>query len=188
MNKKVLIFAVLIAFTFGYTVYESIKLDSKLSETSKILSKNIISELPANSDFENFEGKKISLQDIVNSKNFVIVHFWATWCAPCKEEFPELVKLSKKLSSRDDIKFVLIAVDDNKKKALKFIESHEFNKNNLVSLLDNSGSHKNFGTYKLPETFLFGPKNDLIQKFSGKQSWDEEKFENFFKSLKFQPN
>ena len=41
----------------------------------------------------------------------LIVNFWATWCAPCREEMPEFVKLQKEYGDRG-VQFVGIAVDD----------------------------------------------------------------------------
>jgi thiol-disulfide isomerase/thioredoxin len=41
----------------------------------------------------------------------VVVNFWATWCAPCREEIPLFVKLQKQYADRG-LQFVGIAVDD----------------------------------------------------------------------------
>jgi thiol-disulfide isomerase/thioredoxin len=40
----------------------------------------------------------------------LVVNFWATWCAPCKEEIPEFVALQKEFASRN-VQFVGIAAD-----------------------------------------------------------------------------
>lgn len=39
----------------------------------------------------------------------VVLTFWATWCAPCVKEFPELVSLARK---RSDVAFVSVSIDD----------------------------------------------------------------------------
>jgi len=41
----------------------------------------------------------------------VLVEFWATWCVPCREEMPELVKLESKLRARG-LDVIMISVDD----------------------------------------------------------------------------
>lgn len=40
----------------------------------------------------------------------VLVHFWGSWCAPCRREMPELARLGKALAERRDIAFVLLQV------------------------------------------------------------------------------
>ena len=41
----------------------------------------------------------------------VVVNFWATWCAPCREEIPMFVRLQEKYRARG-LQFVGIAIDD----------------------------------------------------------------------------
>jgi thiol-disulfide isomerase/thioredoxin len=44
----------------------------------------------------------------------VVVNFWATWCAPCREEMPEFVKIQRELGPKG-LQFVGIAVDQAEK-------------------------------------------------------------------------
>ncbi len=41
----------------------------------------------------------------------VLINFWASWCEPCKEELPALVKLEKKYSAQG-LKIILVSIDD----------------------------------------------------------------------------
>lgn len=65
------------------------------------------------------------LQQIVESykgEKAVLVNIWATWCAPCIEEFPHIVDLQRKYS--DELKVVFVSADfpDNRDRALKFLK------------------------------------------------------------------
>ncbi|CAL4324459.1 thioredoxin [Buchnera aphidicola] len=52
-----------------------------------------------------------------NSKNFILIDFWAKWCNPCKLLSPILEKLSKNFI---DIKFVKVDIEKNPKVSLKY--------------------------------------------------------------------
>ncbi len=46
----------------------------------------------------------------------VVVNFWATWCAPCQEELPQLSKLAQSYTGKP-VRFVLISIDEPKNRA-----------------------------------------------------------------------
>jgi peroxiredoxin/thiol-disulfide isomerase/thioredoxin len=50
------------------------------------------------------------------TNNFRLINVWATWCAPCVEEFPSLVAISRKFDMRD-FDFITISIDDPKHEA-----------------------------------------------------------------------
>ena len=78
-------------------------------------------------EFFNSKNKKVNLNDY--KSNIVIINFWATWCAPCKEEMPHLNQLKSK-SKFKDIEIIPINIaDEELKKSKEFFE--ELNINNL---------------------------------------------------------
>tara|TARA_B100001250_G_C19288399_1_gene566378 strand:- start:41 stop:571 length:531 start_codon:yes stop_codon:yes gene_type:complete len=78
-------------------------------------------------EFFNSNNNKVSLDNY--SQKLILINFWATWCAPCKEEMPHLDKLMSK-SEFKDIKVIPINIADEKlEKSKKFFE--ELNINNL---------------------------------------------------------
>ena len=48
--------------------------------------------------FETVDGKKMSLEDLKGK--VVFLNFWATWCGPCRQEMPELIKLHTNYKDR----------------------------------------------------------------------------------------
>ena len=58
------------------------------------------------------EGKDAALSDYVGKGKYVLVDFWASWCPPCKEETPELVKLYAAYKDKG-LEIVGISLDDN---------------------------------------------------------------------------
>ena len=66
----------------------------------------------------NLTGARVKLDDYLGK--VVIVNFWATWCAPCKEEIPFLDEFS--LEHPDTIAILGIAVSDSEESVRSFIE------------------------------------------------------------------
>jgi thiol-disulfide isomerase/thioredoxin len=96
-----------------------------------------------------------------------LVHFWATWCPPCREEIPSLQRLGRDFSKYDDFGIVMVAVADQTEKARIFLGSW-----GPMALYDpNWDVAKRYGTDKLPETYLV-VGGEVVKKFVGQTDWD----------------
>ncbi len=178
MNSKLLIFLALIAFTFGFATYEAMKMDKKLgSSVGEIL----IKEMPTDLTLKGFDNQQLDLR--AGGEVFTVVHFWATWCAPCEIEFPELVNFINSMKNRKDMRFVLVAVNDDDTKVKKFLSKFNIENENVVLVKDSDNNYQKFGSYKLPETFLFDKKFQTLRKFEGQQAWSQNTILDYFNSL-----
>jgi thiol-disulfide isomerase/thioredoxin len=59
----------------------------------------------------NAEGLKKILQRDASTPRPLLINFWATWCGPCREEFPDLVRLGDDYKARK-LDFVIVSLDD----------------------------------------------------------------------------
>lgn len=50
----------------------------------------------------------VPAQDLVSNYPYILVHFWGTWCGPCLQEYPDIIKLQRKYA--DDPRIVVISV------------------------------------------------------------------------------
>ena len=57
----------------------------------------------------DLSGNAVSLQDFQGKHIFL--NFYATWCAPCRKEMPDLINASKKLTA-DDVLFIAVSDED----------------------------------------------------------------------------
>lgn len=183
-NKWLTIVGIL-AFTFGYSVYQR----SKHKDFFRQSRAELILE-----SFPTIAGQGVYNQALITKESLfssgpkgVVVHFWGTWCAPCEAEFPELMELTQKLSGNDVI-FVLMAVNDEVKKIKKFLKRFKNPSNKIIFAIDNSGkSMENFGTNKVPETFVFDAKGKHVKKYVGPQEWRNDNFFNTIYNLLLKP-
>ena len=183
MNQKLLFVLSIIIVTFGYVAYESYMLEKKFTSFNTGGNNTILKTIPK-IKFQKFESKEyVDLEQLAVSGNNTIVHFWATWCAPCEKEFPELVELTRIMKHKKDVKFLFIAVNDKVIEVKKFLKPFE-KFTNFEILIDDSNTHQNsFGTFRLPETFLFGKDQKLIKKYIGQQAWTQKHFVDLLNGL-----
>ena len=127
--------------------------------------------------------KKINtdqLNKIINNRNgkYLLLNVWATWCDPCREEFPALIKLSEKY--KDEIDFIGISVDypdevDTKiKPFLKLVEVKFVNYVNAEKDVDKFISNLNQDwNGSVPATFIYDINGNQIKYFIGGKTFDE---------------
>lgn len=99
----------------------------------------------------------------------VVVDFWATFCIPCRREFPNLVKLRNEQGST--VACISVTVDDadDAGKALKFLKLQKASFENF--LLDEKADayQKAFGFAAVPCVLVYGADGKLVKKFSDKE-------------------
>ncbi len=102
----------------------------------------------------------------------LLLNFWATWCAPCVAEFPELQRLLQMYRKRAfDIATVSINVPDEKNLVLNFLrEQHAITKNLLFNFNDPADGVAAFGpewSGGVPFTVLLSPEGKIIYSTQG---------------------
>ena len=112
--------------------------------------------------------------------NILLLNFWATWCAPCKEEMPSL-DLLKSNKDLDNLKIFPVNVgQDNVKKAKKFF--NDLNIKNLDLYFDeNINLTKKFALRGIPTSVLLNKNGKEFARVIGSIDFNEE---NFIKWLK----
>lgn len=110
----------------------------------------------------DLNGKIVSIAD--GKGKVMILNFWATWCPPCREEIPELVKLQA--AYKDKLLIVGASEDDDgPQKVQQFAQRFGMNYPIVMAtkeLIDNYG-----GVPALPTSFLIDPQGRVVQKHTG---------------------
>lgn len=97
----------------------------------------------------------------------LVVNFWATWCAPCREEIPYFVQIQRELAAKD-VQFAGIALDDAVRVAA-FVEETGLNYPILIGGLPASEAMRSLGNRSsgLPFTLIYDRHGKLRERILG---------------------
>jgi cytochrome c biogenesis protein CcmG, thiol:disulfide interchange protein DsbE len=95
---------------------------------------------------------------------FVLVNFFATWCVPCRQEHPELVRFSQRHAT-DDVAVIQVVYGDRASTVKSFIAKHG---GTWPVVDDPQGSIAlDWGVRGLPESYLVDPRGYVLYKITG---------------------
>ncbi len=113
--------------------------------------------------------------------NILLLNFWATWCAPCKEEMPSL-DLLKSNKDLNNLKIFPVNVgQDNIKKAKKFFDDLDI-KNLDLYFDENINLTKKFGLRGIPTSILLNKDGKEFARIIGSIDFNEQKFIQWLKN------
>ncbi len=162
------------------TIFIFLMLSSFSLEASEI--KNlIIYEEPKKYDNLSFLDEKNNELKLNSFKgNVILLNFWATWCAPCKEEMPSLDLLQEN-NELNNLKIFPINIGkDNLNKALNFFNNLKIRNLNLY--FDNPETlAKKLSLRGIPTTILFDKKGDEFARIVGSIDFSDQKFLDWLK-------
>jgi peroxiredoxin len=105
----------------------------------------------------------------------VFVNFWATWCAPCRQEAPSLERLYRSL--RDEgFEVLAISIDAPADDAAVEAFTREFE---LTFPIPRDTAKRVYDAYRasgVPETFLVDRQGRVLERFVGPQDWDDPRY------------
>ena len=152
--KFVIISVVAISILIIFAI--SLNRDSIYS-TEKLIGKKI-----ENFNSKDFYTKEIRDSKILKIKDFSLINYWASWCAPCRAEHSELMQLSKK----ENLNIIGINFKDKKNEAEQFLKELGNPYDHL--LMDQDGRFSiNLGVYGIPESILLNKELKILKKFIG---------------------
>lgn len=128
----------------------------------------VLQPVMAASKMPSFELKDVMSGESINSNIFkgksLLVIFFATWCPPCIQEIPNLIKLQEQYGE-NGFSVVALSVDQEKKVVQKLVERKEINY--PVMMADDAVTRDFGGVYGIPTSFLVSKKGTVVKKYSG---------------------
>ena len=126
-----------------------------------------------NLSFLDDKNNQINLDDL--NGNLILLNFWATWCAPCKEEMPSLDNLQSNKNLNNLKIFPINIGKDNLKKALEFFEDLEIT--NLNIYFDNPSTlAKTFSLRGVPTSILINKDGYEFARIMGSIDFNDKNF------------
>lgn len=124
-------------------------------------------------------GSTLKLSDLKGK--VVLLNFWATWCPPCREEIPSMMKLNSIMAGKP-FQMVAVSMDEGGKPAIEsFFKETRFS---LPTYIDGSGaSVKSYGVTGVPESFIIDKQGILVKKIIGGFAWDSPEAVSFLEKL-----
>lgn len=116
---------------------------------------------------ETLEGDSIRLADFRGRA--VILNFWASWCPPCVQEHPVLVRASRTWDPSEAI-VIGVLYQDAPANGRRFIE--RWGGDWPTALDPGTETAIDFGVYGPPETFFIGPDGRVARKRIGPVTWE----------------
>ena len=117
--------------------------------------------------------KKINIKEF--NGNLLLLNFWATWCAPCKEEMPSLDMLQTHKSLNNLKVFPINIGPDSTEKAVQFFKDLKIK--NLTLYFDSPVTlAKKFGLRGIPTTILFNKEGQEFARIIGSIDFQDQRF------------
>lgn len=145
--------------------FKFLKMKKNLLLLTLVLSFSLTAQIKVGDSFPEIVLKDIHDQEVTVSltgNHFILIDFWASWCAPCRFANRELVKLTSEYAD-SNIMIVGISLNIEKEKWLKAVEKDKIN---YLQLNDPSGfdavTAVHFGVEQLPASYLFDQSGKLI--------------------------
>lgn len=125
------------------------------------------------------DGSPLKLSDLKGK--VVLLNFWATWCPPCREEIPSMMKLNGFMTGKP-FQMVAVSIDEGGKPAIEtFFKQSGFS---LPTYLDASGTaSKTYGITGVPESFIIDKNGVLAKKIIGGVVWDSPEVVSYLEGL-----
>lgn len=156
---------------------------SKLKEVpaSYVTLENMEKEGAPNFTAKDLNGNSFELRSLQGK--VVILNFWASWCAPCVEEVPSLIKLTKEF--KGDVELIAVSGDSNREDIEVFLKSFpELQGSHIKVVWDEDRSlMKQFQVSRLPESLVLNKEQKLVKKLVGSIDWYTKESVSYMQSL-----
>lgn len=126
----------------------------------------------------DMDGKRIDLA--ARKGHWVIVHFWASWCGPCRAELPTLQRMTEQVPATQ-VELIMVNTAETDEQVFAFLPTLA---PDLNTYMDRGGSVTDAWQPRgLPSSFIVDPAGRLRYLALGGRAWDSPAYVRFLRSL-----
>ena len=144
------------------------------SSTSQNSNPNNLDITQTKSIYLDLENNEVNLSSFKGKK--ILINYWATWCGPCIQEMPSLLRAQEQLKSE----YVFLLVSEESPQIISRFKSRKsFNLNYIRS----SVTLASLGIYSLPITIIYDEEGKEIKTIVGSVVWDSNRMIKKLKAI-----
>ena len=129
-------------------------------------------------ELKDIDGGPYNLNEAKGS--WVFVHFWASWCGPCREEMPAIQNIANTLQP-EGLRLVIINTAEDEDTVFSFLSAYA---PDVLPLMDRDGQiTEKWQPRGLPATYLVNPDGQVIYQALGGRAWDTPPYLAFLRHL-----
>lgn len=108
----------------------------------------------------------------------IFLNFWATWCAPCIAEMPNIQGLYEEMGDSSDLVFVMVSVDESADRARAFLERKDFT---FPAWHLGGGRTAELSSGIIPTTYVIGRDGTILSRSEGMANYHTSRFMEFLR-------
>lgn len=114
----------------------------------------------------------------------VFLNFWASFCAPCREEMPSMESLVRQYEHRG-MTMIAVSVDDGWSDIDRFMQSFLPGQRSAMTVLwdETESTMHSYGTEMLPETYIIDRDGRIVARFVGAYDWSRPEVRQIIEGL-----
>jgi thiol-disulfide isomerase/thioredoxin len=129
-------------------------------------------------ELKDLDGEPYNLKE--DNGAWVFVHFWASWCGPCREEMPAIQNMASTMQP-EGLRIAIINTAENEDTVFSFLSAHA---PDVRPLMDRDGQiTEQWQPRGLPATYLVDPDGRVRFQALGGRAWDTLPYLTFLRHL-----
>ena len=131
------------------------------SRALKLLDPNRDVTNPIQYTISDLSGRPLKLADLKGT--VLVLDFWATWCGPCRAQYPLYEEVKQRFKDRKDVMFLAISADEDTSLVKPFLEEQKWSKN----VFFDDGLARLMNVASIPATVVFDKQGHLSSRMNG---------------------